>query len=79
MMASDSRLVFPPSGFHVNSEVLQAIVSRYADSQYAIDFDSFVGCAIKLEMLFKIFKALEKDGSGKMELDMQQWLCLGIV
>lgn len=32
--------------------MLQAIVSRYADAQYAIDFDSFVGCLIKLEMLF---------------------------
>lgn len=40
------------SGFHVNSAVLQTIVSRYADAQYAIDFDSFVGCLIKLEMLF---------------------------
>lgn len=39
-------------GFHVNSAVLQTIVSRHADAQYAIDFDSFVGCLIKLEMLF---------------------------
>lgn len=46
-----SEIHFPP-GFHVNSAVLQAIVSRHADAQYAIDFDSFVGCLIKLEMLF---------------------------
>lgn len=39
-------------GFSVNSAVLQAVVSRYADAQYAIDFDSFVGCLIKLESLF---------------------------
>ena len=39
-------------GFQVNSAVLQAIVSRYSDAQYAIDFDCFVGCLIKLEMLF---------------------------
>ena len=38
-------------GFHVNSALLQTIVSRHADDQYAIDFDSFVGCLIKLEML----------------------------
>lgn len=43
---------FSSPGFQVNSAVLQAIVSRYADAQYAIDFDSFVGCLIKLEMLF---------------------------
>lgn len=40
------------TGFQVNSTVLQAIVSRYADAQYAIDFDSFVGCLFKMEMLF---------------------------
>lgn len=40
------------TGFHVNSAVLQALVGRYADPQYAIDFDSFVGCLIKMEMLF---------------------------
>lgn len=43
---------FNPAGFHVNSAVLQAVVSRYADAQYAIDFDSFVGCLIKMELLF---------------------------
>ena len=32
--------------------MLQVIVRRYADAQYAIDFDSFLGCLIKLEMLF---------------------------
>lgn len=85
-------------GFHVNSAVLQTIVSRHADAQYAIDFDSFVGCLIKLEMLFskcrhtctsivsvcfnisvscpEMFKSLEKDGSGTIELDLQQ-VCQG--
>uniref|UniRef100_A0A8C9Y9A8 Calpain 2 n=1 Tax=Sander lucioperca TaxID=283035 RepID=A0A8C9Y9A8_SANLU len=45
-------LHFSSPGFHVNSAVLQSIVSRYSDAQYVIDFDSFVGCLIKLEMLF---------------------------
>uniref|UniRef100_A0A3Q0RLA6 Uncharacterized protein n=1 Tax=Amphilophus citrinellus TaxID=61819 RepID=A0A3Q0RLA6_AMPCI len=40
------------AGFQVNNAVLNAIVNRYADAQYAIDFDSFVSCLIKLEMLF---------------------------
>lgn len=43
-------------GFHINSAVLQTIVKRHADAQYAIDFDSFVGCLIKLEMLFSKFQ-----------------------
>ncbi|XP_035797037.2 calpain-2 catalytic subunit-like [Amphiprion ocellaris] len=78
MSSHEMRGAATEAGFHVNSQVLQAIVSRYADHQYAVDFDSFVGCLIKLEMLFKMFKALERDDSGKIELDMQQWLCLAI-
>ncbi|XP_049926346.1 calpain-2 catalytic subunit-like [Epinephelus moara] len=78
MSSHEMRGATTEAGFHVNSAVLQAIVSRYADAQYAIDFDSFVGCLIKLEMLFKMFKTLEKDGKGKIELDIQQWLCLAI-
>ncbi|XP_036980849.1 calpain-2 catalytic subunit-like [Acanthopagrus latus] len=78
MSSHEMRCAATEAGFHVNSFVLQAIVRRYADAQYAIDFDSFVGCLIKLEMLFKMFKSLERQDSGKIELDMQQWLCLAI-
>ncbi|XP_044069232.1 calpain-2 catalytic subunit-like [Siniperca chuatsi] len=78
MSSHEMRGAATEAGFSINSAVLQAIVSRYADAQYAIDFDSFVGCLIKLEMLFKIFKALESADSKKIELDMQQWLCLAI-
>ncbi|XP_031733000.1 calpain-2 catalytic subunit-like [Anarrhichthys ocellatus] len=78
MSSHEMRGATTAAGFQVNVFVLQSIVNRYADAQYAIDFDSFVGCLIKLEMLFKIFKALEKAGTGKMELDIQHWLCLAI-
>ncbi|XP_020508309.2 calpain-2 catalytic subunit isoform X1 [Labrus bergylta] len=78
MSSHEMRLATTEAGFHINSQVLQAIVSRYADFQYAVDFDSFVGCLVKLEMLFKMFKSLENADTGKIELDMQQWLCLAI-
>uniref|UniRef100_A0A4W6C1V4 Calpain 8 n=1 Tax=Lates calcarifer TaxID=8187 RepID=A0A4W6C1V4_LATCA len=52
MSSHEMRGAAMEAGFQVNSAVLQAIVSRYADAQYAIDFDSFVGCLIKMEMLF---------------------------
>ncbi|XP_017268469.1 calpain-2 catalytic subunit-like [Kryptolebias marmoratus] len=78
MSSHEMRAAATEAGFQVNSALLQAIVNRYADAQYAIDFDSFVGCLIKLEMLFKMFKALERDNSGKIELDLQQWMCLAI-
>ncbi|XP_078100428.1 calpain-2 catalytic subunit-like isoform X2 [Sander vitreus] len=78
MNSHEMRGAAAEAGFQVNSAVLQSIVSHYSDAQYAIDFDSFVGCLIKLEMLFKMFKALERADTGKIELDMQQWLCLAI-
>ncbi|XP_034082646.1 calpain-2 catalytic subunit-like [Gymnodraco acuticeps] len=78
MSCHEMRGAATQAGFHINSAVLQSIVSRYADAQYAIDFDSFVGCLIKLEMLFKMFKSLERADAGNIELDMQQWLCLAI-
>ncbi|XP_042560431.1 calpain-2 catalytic subunit-like isoform X2 [Clupea harengus] len=78
MSSHEMRAALTQAGFKVNSAVLQIIVCRYANAQYAIDFDCFVGCLIRLEMLFKMFKTLEADGSGKMELDIQQWLCLAI-
>uniref|UniRef100_A0A8C1SSF7 Calpain 8 n=1 Tax=Cyprinus carpio TaxID=7962 RepID=A0A8C1SSF7_CYPCA len=43
------------TGFQLNNEVLEVIISRYANQQYAIDFDCFVGCLIRLEMLFSKF------------------------
>nr|XP_061794602.1 calpain-8 [Nerophis lumbriciformis] len=78
MSSHEMRGAATEAGFHINSTVLQAIVDRYADAHYAIDFDSFVGCLIKVEMLFKMFKALDKAKSGKIDLDLQQWLCLAI-
>ncbi|XP_055358298.1 calpain-2 catalytic subunit-like isoform X1 [Betta splendens] len=78
MSSHEMRDAVTEAGFQINSAVVEAIVSRYADAQYAIDFDSFVGCLIKLEMLFKMFKSLDKNNSGKIELDLQQWLCLAI-
>lgn len=40
-------------GFHLNTTVLDVIITRYADQQSAIDFDGFVACMIRLELLFR--------------------------
>ncbi|KAK5612289.1 Calpain-2 catalytic subunit [Crenichthys baileyi] len=78
MSSLEMRAAANKAGFNIDSAVLQAIVNRYADVHYAIDFDNFVGCLIKLEMNFKMFKALEKEDSGKIELSLKQWMCLAI-
>uniref|UniRef100_A0A3Q0RPA8 Calpain 8 n=1 Tax=Amphilophus citrinellus TaxID=61819 RepID=A0A3Q0RPA8_AMPCI len=52
MSSHEMRAALAEAGFQVNSAVIQEIVGRYADSCYAIDFDCFIGCLIRLEMLF---------------------------
>uniref|UniRef100_A0A8C7FJG1 Calpain 8 n=1 Tax=Oncorhynchus kisutch TaxID=8019 RepID=A0A8C7FJG1_ONCKI len=77
MSTHEMREALTEAGFQLNSEVLQLIVSRYANSEYSMDFDCFMGCLIRLEMLFKMFKTLDKHDSGKIELDALQ-VCLHI-
>ncbi|KAM9857046.1 calpain-2 catalytic subunit-like [Aulostomus maculatus] len=74
----EMRAALAEAGFKVNSNLLQEIVDRYANQYYAIDFDSFVGCLIRLEMLFRMFHTLDTKNQGKIQLDLQQWLCLAI-
>ncbi|XP_056614430.1 calpain-2 catalytic subunit-like isoform X2 [Triplophysa dalaica] len=78
MSSHEMRDAVKEAGFQLTSEILQVIISRYANQQYAIDFDSFVGCLIRLEMLFKMFQAIDKKNTGKIGLDILQWLCLAI-
>uniref|UniRef100_A0A8C2G4N2 Calpain 8 n=1 Tax=Cyprinus carpio TaxID=7962 RepID=A0A8C2G4N2_CYPCA len=55
MSSHEMRDAVKEAGFQLNNDVLQVIISRYANQQYAIDFDCFVGCLIRLEMLFSKF------------------------
>uniref|UniRef100_A0A673A7C8 calpain-2 n=1 Tax=Sphaeramia orbicularis TaxID=375764 RepID=A0A673A7C8_9TELE len=72
MSSHELRAAVAEAGFQVNSSVIQEIISRYTDSSFAIDFDSFVGCLIRLEMLFKMFRTLDLKQTGKIQLDLQQ-------
>uniref|UniRef100_A0A8C9W9F7 Calpain 8 n=1 Tax=Scleropages formosus TaxID=113540 RepID=A0A8C9W9F7_SCLFO len=52
MSTHEMREALAKAGFQVNNAVLQAIVSRYAGPDFSINFDSFVSCLIRLEMLY---------------------------
>ncbi|XP_026872448.2 calpain-8 [Electrophorus electricus] len=78
LSSHEMREALAEAGFQLNTPVLQVIVSRYADQQSAIDFDCFVGCLIRLEMLFHMFETFDKKNTGKIELDIMQWLCLAL-
>uniref|UniRef100_A0A8C1JRE1 Calpain 8 n=1 Tax=Cyprinus carpio TaxID=7962 RepID=A0A8C1JRE1_CYPCA len=72
MSSYEMRDAMKEAGFQLNNEVLQVIISRYANQQCTVDFDSFVGCLIHLEMLFQMFKRFDKKDTGKIELDILQ-------
>lgn len=44
--------VTPLPGFTLNNTIYQLLVARYSDPDMTIDFDNFVGCLIRLEMMF---------------------------
>ncbi|XP_044200140.1 calpain-8 isoform X2 [Thunnus albacares] len=78
MSSHEMRAALSEAGLQVNTSVIQEIVGRYADVSFAIDFDSFIGCLIRLEMLFKMFHSLDQKQRGIIQLSLQQWLCLAI-
>ncbi|TKS65704.1 Calpain-2 catalytic subunit [Collichthys lucidus] len=78
MSSHEMRSALAEAGFQVNSAVVQEVVSHYADVTFSIDFDCFISCLIRLEMLFKVFRTLDKKKEGKIQLDLQQWLCLAM-
>ncbi|XP_060767389.1 calpain-8 [Neoarius graeffei] len=78
MSSHEIREALSDAGFQLNTPILEVIVMHYADKQSAIDFDAFVGCIIRLELLFHIFKKFDKNNTGKIELDLLQWLCLAL-
>ena len=51
-------LSFSIAGFSLNNPLHQIIVARYSEN-YTIDFDNFVCCLIRLEMLFSEFLPLQ--------------------
>ncbi|KAK5898599.1 hypothetical protein CesoFtcFv8_008160 [Champsocephalus esox] len=78
MSSHEMRAAVTAAGLQVNSVLLQQIVSRFSDQSFSVDFDSFLGCLIRLQLLLKMFKTLDMKKEGKIHLDLQQWLCLAI-
>ncbi|XP_004439595.1 PREDICTED: calpain-8 [Ceratotherium simum simum] len=77
--AHEMRTALKKAGFTLNNQVQQTIALRYACSKLGIDFDGFVACMIRLETLFKLFRLLDKDQSGTVQLSLAEWLCCVLV
>ncbi|XP_049427842.1 calpain-1 catalytic subunit-like isoform X1 [Epinephelus fuscoguttatus] len=75
MSSYEMRLALENGGFKLNRELYQMLVARYADNEI-IDFDNFTCCLVKLEAMFKAFQELDRDGTGRAELNIAEWLCM---
>ncbi|KAM6976674.1 calpain-2 catalytic subunit-like [Aplochiton taeniatus] len=74
MSTPEMRMAFKEAGFTLNNSIYQMLVSRYSEPDMTVDFDNFVACIMRLEMMFKIFKKIDAHDSGTIELDLYQWL-----
>ncbi|XP_077142014.1 calpain small subunit 1 isoform X1 [Ranitomeya variabilis] len=67
---------FQAAGFQLNGQLYQMISRRYSDEKGDMDFDNYIGCLVRLDAMFRAFKALDKDGDGKIRITIQEWLQL---
>ncbi|KAI4891017.1 hypothetical protein NFI96_026724 [Prochilodus magdalenae] len=71
------RMALKEAGFCLNDVIFQLLVARYADTDLTIDFDDFVACLMRLEMMFRMFKKIDPHNTGSIEVDLNQlwdWL-----
>uniref|UniRef100_A0A3B4ZRD2 Calpain-2 catalytic subunit-like n=1 Tax=Stegastes partitus TaxID=144197 RepID=A0A3B4ZRD2_9TELE len=52
MSTPEMRVAFKDAGFTLNNTIYQLLVARYSEPDMTIDFDNFVGCLMRLEMMF---------------------------
>ncbi|KAM4020276.1 calpain small subunit 1 isoform 1-T2 [Anomaloglossus baeobatrachus] len=67
---------FQAAGFQLTDDLYKMISRRYSDERGDMDFDNFIGCLVRLDAMFRAFKALDKDGDGKIRVTIQEWLQL---
>ncbi|XP_053934840.1 calpain small subunit 2 [Cuculus canorus] len=64
------------AGFHLNEQLLQVIVRRYADEDGSMNFNNFISCLVRMDSMFRAFKSLDQDGNGQIKMTIEDWLQL---
>uniref|UniRef100_A0A8C2IM14 calpain-2 n=1 Tax=Cyprinus carpio TaxID=7962 RepID=A0A8C2IM14_CYPCA len=74
MSTPELRLALKEAGFTLNNTIFQLLVARYAETDMTLDFDNFVACLMRLEMMFRKSprSLLDPHHSGFIELDFVQ-------
>ncbi|XP_053568564.1 calpain-2 catalytic subunit isoform X1 [Bombina bombina] len=79
MNAYEMRKAVEAAGFKLNSHLHELLVARYADDEMTIDFDNFVRCLIRLEIMFKLFRQLDSENTGVVPLTMPAFLSFTVI
>ncbi|XP_020837846.1 calpain-2 catalytic subunit [Phascolarctos cinereus] len=79
MNAYEMRKALEEAGFKLPYQLHQVIIARFADDELIIDFDNFVRCLVRLETLFKVFKQMDPENTGTIELNLTSWLCFSVL
>ncbi|XP_070297532.1 calpain-2 catalytic subunit-like [Salvelinus sp. IW2-2015] len=79
MSTPEMRMALKDAGFSLNNAIHQMLVVRYGEADMTIDFDNFVGCIMRLEMMFRFFMKIDTANTGFIELDLHQWLSFTMI
>ncbi|KAG9484553.1 hypothetical protein GDO78_010109 [Eleutherodactylus coqui] len=52
MNSYEMRKALEEAGFKLDSDLHQLLVARFADDNLSVDFDNFVRCLLRLEVMF---------------------------
>ncbi|CAN2387956.1 calcium-dependent cysteine-type endopeptidase activity [Pristimantis euphronides] len=66
------------AGFQLNDQLHQLLIRRYADNNGNVNFDSFISSLVRMDCMFRAFKALDRDGDGQVQCRLPDWLKLTI-
>lgn len=71
--AFELKTALKESGYKLHSRVLTALVLRYANKDGQIEFDKFIGCAVKLKTMCEVFNERDLKRSGIVSIDLDAW------
>ncbi|KAM6222147.1 calpain small subunit 2 [Rhynchocyon petersi] len=74
--SSQLRAALQAAGFQLNEQLYQMIVRRYASEDGSMDFNNFISCLVRLDAMFRIFKSLDQDADGLIQVTIREWLQL---
>ncbi|KAM8772553.1 calpain-9 [Acanthopagrus schlegelii] len=78
MSSYELRSALKAAGMQLNNQLLQLICLRFADDNYDIDFDDYLTCIVRLENMFRVFKAMEQSRRGRVNMNIMQFLLLSM-